>query len=74
MPDPQNAVHPRDHRETDPDAPPVRPAKRRIPDGEKPDQLKQHAREAENRQEALIDESVEESFPASDPASPKHIT
>lgn len=42
--------------------------------GEKPDQLKKHEKDAENRQEALIDESVEESFPASDPASPKHIT
>lgn len=39
--------------------------------GGKPDQLEQ---DAENRQEALIDESVEESFPASDPPTPKHIT
>lgn len=39
--------------------------------GGKPDQLD---REAENRQEALIDEAVEESFPASDPPTPKHIT
>lgn len=71
---PRNAAHPRDHRDTDPDAAPVRPAKRRIAEGEKPDQLKQHAREAENRQEALIDEGVEETFPASDPVSPKRIT
>jgi hypothetical protein len=28
----------------------------------------------EHRQEALIDEAVEETFPASDPISPKHIT
>ena len=29
---------------------------------------------AENRQEALLDEALEESFPGSDPISPKHIT
>jgi hypothetical protein len=38
------------------------------------DQLAEHERSAEDRQEALIDESLEESFPASDPPSPKHIT
>ncbi|HMP63132.1 MAG TPA: hypothetical protein PKA17_08645 [Phenylobacterium sp.] len=38
--------------------------------GGKPDQLEH---EAENRQEALIDEAVEESFPASDPPPPKRI-
>jgi hypothetical protein len=38
------------------------------------DQLKPHLQEAEDRQEALVDESVEESFPASDPPTPKHIT
>lgn len=31
-------------------------------------------REAENRQEALIDEALEESFPGSDPIAPKRIT
>lgn len=30
--------------------------------------------EAEDHQEALVDEGVEETFPASDPVSPKHIT
>ncbi|MFN3931709.1 MAG: hypothetical protein ACK4JY_08170 [Brevundimonas sp.] len=40
----------------------------------KPDQLCEDERKAENRQEALIDESIEESFPASDPPSAKHIT
>jgi hypothetical protein len=29
---------------------------------------------AEDRQEALIDEALEETFPSSDPISPKHIT
>jgi hypothetical protein len=28
----------------------------------------------ETHQDALLDESVEETFPASDPISPKHIT
>ncbi|HYH21905.1 MAG TPA: hypothetical protein VD995_25140 [Azospirillum sp.] len=41
---------------------------------QKPDQLAEKDRNAETRQEALIDESVEETFPASDPPSPKHIT
>lgn len=40
----------------------------------KPDQLKKHLEDAEDRQEALIDEAVEETMDASDPASPKHIT
>jgi hypothetical protein len=40
----------------------------------KPDQLEDKEREAENRQEALIDEGVEETFPASDPVSVKRIT
>ncbi len=40
----------------------------------KPDHLERHLEQAENRQEALIDEGIEESFPASDPLSPKHIT
>ena len=30
--------------------------------------------EAEDRQEALLDEAIEETFPGSDPISPKHIT
>jgi hypothetical protein len=38
------------------------------------DQLAHHEGKAEDRQEALIDESLEESFPASDPPSPKHIS
>ncbi len=41
---------------------------------QKPDQLKPHLKDAEDRQEALIDEGVEETFPASDPVSPKRIT
>lgn len=40
----------------------------------KPDQLEEKKREAESRQEALVDEGVEETFPASDPVSVKRIT
>ena len=50
------------------------PAKQAPREEGKPDQLKDKEKDAENRQEALIDEGVEETFPASDPASPKHIT
>lgn len=39
----------------------------------KPDQLKK-IQPDESRQEALVDEGVEETFPASDPVSAKRIT
>lgn len=39
-----------------------------------PDQLKPNLADAEDRQEALVDEAVEESMDASDPPSPKQIT
>lgn len=55
----------------DPNAP---YAKRAAVEEGKPDQLKDKVKDAENRQEALIDEGVEETFPASDPVSAKHIT
>ena len=41
---------------------------------EKPDQLADKKREVEDHQEALLDEAIEETFPGSDPISPKHIT
>jgi len=44
-----------------------------VPEGEKYDQLAKHVDLAEDRQEALIDESLEESFPASDPPRAKRI-
>ena len=44
------------------------------PEGGKYDYLTDYLDKAEDRQEALIDESVEESFPASDPPSAKRIT
>jgi len=57
--------------EDDPHTPATRSAPRQ--DG-KPDQLKDRLKDAEDRQEALIDEGVEETFPASDPVSAKRIT
>lgn len=56
------------------EGPSSRTADRTIPEGEKPDQLDPEEEDAKNRQEALIDESVEETFPASDPPTPKRIT
>ncbi|WP_293678753.1 hypothetical protein [uncultured Phenylobacterium sp.] len=53
------------------------PATRRVtptPDGEKHDHLAKREETAEDRQEALLDEALEETFPGSDPISPKHIT
>lgn len=52
------------------DTRPIRPT----PKGEKFDHMAKREEGAENRQEALLDEAIEESFPASDPISPKHIT
>ena len=49
-------------------------ARRAAPEHGKPDQLKDAEAQAENRQEALVDEGLEESFPASDPLSAKRIT
>ena len=51
------------------------PHARRIdPSEDKHDHLSEKAGEAEDRQEALVDEGVEETFPASDPVSAKRIT
>ena len=53
---------------------PATPHAHRVPREEgKPDQLKK-IRPDESRQEALVDEGVEETFPASDPVSAKRIT
>jgi len=49
-------------------------ARRATPETGKPDQLREQDRESETRQEALVDEGVEETFPASDPVSVKRIT
>ncbi len=55
------------------DTPSTRLVEPTAPD-DKVDQLAPKLNEAEDRQEALIDEGVEESFPASDPVSVKRIT
>ena len=74
MNNPMNAANQTAHRDTNPHTPHARPAKRTLNEGEKPDQLKKKEAQAEDRQEALIDEGVEETFPASDPVSVKRIT
>ena len=56
-----------------PNAPYSRPAEA-VRGEDKPDQLAGKLEAAENRQEALLDEAIEETFPGSDPISPKHIT
>ena len=61
-----------DHQQARPDD--VAAARKVRPATEKPDQLREEGRQAESRQEALVDEGVEETFPASDPVSVKRIT
>ena len=61
--------NPNDYR---PDA----PATRAVPplaDGKKHDQLGDKVAAVGDRQEALLDEAVEETFPGSDPISPSHV-
>lgn len=48
-------------------------AKRTPPQDGVPDQLEK-IEKSESRQEALVDEGLEETFPASDPVSAKRIT
>ena len=67
--DPQKAVE--EHRHIE--APATRPVAPH-PEGEKIDHLAEREAAAEDRQEALLDEAIEETFPGSDPISPKHIT
>lgn len=55
------------------DAPDTRPAER-LKESEKHDQLAERAAETKDRQEAILDEAIEETFPGSDPIAPKHIT
>ncbi|TAJ73578.1 MAG: hypothetical protein EPO51_04880 [Phenylobacterium sp.] len=67
--DPKKAVE--EHRHID--APSSRPAVP-APEGQKHDHMAEREAAAEDRQEALLDEAIEETFPGSDPISPKHIT
>jgi hypothetical protein len=61
------------HEDKHIDVPHARPAEP-LPADEKHDQLADKEACAEDRQEALLDEAIEETFPGSDPISPKHIT
>ena len=45
-----------------------------LPEGKKHDHLAEKKARAESHQEALLDEAIEETFPSSDPISPKHVT
>ncbi len=67
--DPRKAID--EHRHID--APTTRPAEP-LKDGEKADHMAEREACSEDRQEALLDEAIEETFPSSDPISPKHIT
>ena len=55
------------------EVPHARPAEP-LPEGEKCDQLADKKARSETDQDALLDEALEETFPGSDPISPKHIT
>lgn len=59
-----------DHVVSAPHAKPAQP----LASDEKPDQLADKEAASENRDEARLDEAVEETFPASDPVSAHHIT
>ncbi|WP_420480088.1 hypothetical protein [Brevundimonas sp. FT23028] len=67
----QSEHHNRGREDCDSDAP---HAKRARPVKGKPDQMADSQYDAEDRQEALVDEGIEETFPASDPVSVKRIT
>ena len=61
------------HEDRHIDVPHSRPAEP-LAEGEKHDHLADKNAAAETHQEALLDEAIEETFPGSDPISPKHIT
>ena len=67
--DPQKAIEEHRHIES-PTTRHVKP----MAEGEKIDHMAEREAAAEDRQEALLDEAIEETFPGSDPISPKHIT
>jgi hypothetical protein len=68
--DPKRAIEEHRHIEETPQTRHVEPT----PEGQKHDHLAEREAETEDRQEALLDEAIEETFPGSDPISPKHIT
>lgn len=61
-----------DHQQADPEE--AAHARKAPRETGKADQLREEERAAESRQEALVDEGIEETFPASDPVSVKRIT
>jgi len=61
------------HEDRHIDVPHSRPAEP-LSEDEKHDHMADKEACAESRQEALLDEAIEETFPGSDPISPKHIT
>lgn len=67
--DPKRAID--EHRHIE--GPSSRPAAP-DPEGRKHDHMAEREAKSEDRQEALLDEAIEETFPSSDPISPKHIT
>lgn len=56
------------------EVPHSREADEPLKDGEKHDHMAEQEKRTGDRQEALLDEAIEETFPGSDPISPKHIT
>lgn len=56
------------------EVPHARAADEPLAEDAKCDQLAEKKAQSENDQEALLDEAIEETFPSSDPISPKHIT
>lgn len=62
------------HHDKGMDTPHTRPIETPLAAHEKTDHLAEKVERSESRQEALLDEAIEESFPASDPVSAKHIT
>jgi hypothetical protein len=66
----EGAVRPEDKHIDTPVAREAEP----LPENRKHDQLADKEAAAEDRQEALLDEGLEETFPSSDPVSVKRIT
>ena len=62
------------HEDRHIEVPHHRPAATPLKDDEKHDHMAAREKSSEDRQEALLDEAIEETFPGSDPISPKHIT
>jgi hypothetical protein len=60
--------------EADPHAPHAKRAQTPLNPNKKADHIAHRLIDEEDRQEALLDEGVEETFPASDPVSVKRIT